>query len=110
MDCRPRNILSVLTTISTRSPRLRPSCVLEVFRGLADGAILINSKNPSQRLEAAWRLGRKKVKEAVPSLIKALDDPDQIVRGMAAWALGEIGDRAAIDPLIDSLEKHIAME
>jgi len=36
--------------------------------------------------------------------IKELGDPDEIVRKSAAWALGEIGDVKAVDPLIDALK------
>ena len=41
-----------------------------------------------------------KAKAAVPDLVQALNDPEVIVRGMAAASLGSIGDPSAIDPLI----------
>lgn len=54
-------------------------------------------------INVVWELGRLKVKLAVPSLIKALKrNPEQ--NGHAAWALGEIGDPAAIPVLLDTVE------
>jgi epoxyqueuosine reductase len=37
--------------------------------------------------------------EAVPVLSAALSDPEPLVRGHAAWALGEIGSAGAFAPL-----------
>ena len=36
----------------------------------------------------------------VGPLVECLEDPDPAVREQAAWALGQIGDRRAIDPLL----------
>lgn len=44
-------------------------------------------------------LGWLKSKNAVPLLIKILDDPYDHLRGAAAHALGEIRDKRAIEPL-----------
>lgn len=60
-------------------------------------------------MDAARNLGETRARYAVPKLIAALDDPDQYVRSWAAWALGQIGDRDAIDPLINSLSKYEAL-
>ena len=46
-----------------------------------------------------WRLGNLKSQEAVPALIASLDDAEPLVRGHAAWALGEIGSQAAVEAL-----------
>ena len=40
---------------------------------------------------------------AVPTLLAALDDPDQQTRVVAAYALGRIGDRRAFEPLMASI-------
>lgn len=40
-------------------------------------------------------LGNIRDKRAVPSLCNALNDPDELVRGHAAWALGQIGGENA---------------
>jgi epoxyqueuosine reductase len=40
-------------------------------------------------------LGNLRDSRAVPALAQALDDEDSIVRGHAAWALGQIGGAQA---------------
>jgi hypothetical protein len=67
---------------------------------------LIKTGSPVERMEAAQRLGEEKNKNAVPVLIEALNDPDQHVRGWAAWSLAEIGSTDAVDPLIEALFKY----
>ena len=56
-----------------------------------------------ERVDAATRLGDVKSQDAVPALINALKDPEIPVQGWAAIALGKIGDRSAIDPLIGAM-------
>jgi HEAT repeats len=51
------------------------------------------------RLCAAKSIGLIKPAVPPPELIRALDDADPAVRGMTAWALGEIGSAAALRPL-----------
>ena len=55
----------------------------------------------------AVALGNWGSPEAVPALVRALDDPEQLVRGHAAWALGRIGTAAAVSALRarDELER-----
>jgi len=48
-------------------------------------------------------LGNLKSTEAVPALIGALSDDESLVRGHAAWALGEIGSPEATAALERSL-------
>ena len=67
---------------------------------------LIKSGSVEERFEAAQRLGEAKNKRAVPVLIEALNDPNQHVRGWAAWSLGQIGSMDAVDPLIETLIKY----
>ena len=52
--------------------------------------------------EAAFALARIG-RPAVDFLIPALDNKDSVVRLRAAWALGQIGDARAVDPLILTL-------
>jgi epoxyqueuosine reductase len=47
----------------------------------------------------AVALGNLKRPEAVPALIGALDDEEALVRGHAAWALGQIGTGSALEAL-----------
>lgn len=51
------------------------------------------------RRNVAVVLGNLKDPAAVPELVKALDDPEPVVRGHAAWALGQIGTPEAKDAL-----------
>lgn len=44
---------------------------------------------------AAIVLGNAGVRRAVPALIRALNDPEPLIRGAAAWALGRLGGDAA---------------
>ncbi len=57
------------------------------------------SPDADVRTDAAVRLGQAKDRQAVPALLKALDDPEESVRIEAARALGAIGDRSATGPL-----------
>ncbi len=43
----------------------------------------------------AVALGNWGSPEAVPALVRALEDPEPLVRGHAAWALGRIGTAEA---------------
>ncbi len=55
---------------------------------------------------AAWALGEREDRDAVPSLIETLKDEDSEVRAMAAWALGEIKDRSSLDSLLSALNEQ----
>src|SRR5262245_12907014 len=66
---------------------------------------LLTSPDVRERVYAAEYLCDRKDRASVPYLIQALHDPDPIVRGWVAHALGEIGDPAAIVPLIDAAER-----
>jgi epoxyqueuosine reductase len=48
---------------------------------------------------AAIALGNLKKKDAIPSLIQALNDGEPVVRGAAAWAIGNIGSRSVLADL-----------
>jgi epoxyqueuosine reductase len=49
--------------------------------------------------------GNLKLEKAVPALVRALcEDPSPLVRGHAAWALGEIGD--AEESLMEASESE----
>src|SRR2546423_5806890 len=60
----------------------------------------------ADRAEAARRLGRSHSRVAVTYLIDALDDAAPEVRLAAVEALGEIRDRAAIEPLQSLLDRE----
>jgi hypothetical protein len=55
------------------------------------------------RAETAAALGALRCADAVPDLIRLLDDRQPEVREAAARALGDIGSTDAVDPLIEAL-------
>ncbi|MEE8352831.1 MAG: HEAT repeat domain-containing protein, partial [Dehalococcoidales bacterium] len=65
----------------------------------------ITEKRLFQR-NAAVALGNRGDPASVPALERAMDDPEEIVRGHAAWALGEIGGA----PARQALEKRLSTE
>jgi tetratricopeptide (TPR) repeat protein len=48
--------------------------------------------------DALWWIGDR---QAVPAMLRALSDPDLKVQGFAASGLGDLGDPAAVAPLLD---------
>lgn len=71
-----------------------------------DAMKLLKSTVPAVRRGAAARLAGMRSREAVPSLIEALEDEDFGVRTNAADALGNLRDRRAVDPLIEALKDN----
>lgn len=69
------------------------------------GALLsLTLEQPRWRTRAAFALGTRHSRDAVPALEDHLaNDPDPSVRGMAAWALGEIGMERSLEPLMAAL-------
>ncbi len=65
----------------------------------------INDKRYIRR-NAAIALGNQGSKGAVPALIQAMQDPDELIRGHAAWALGRIGGSQAKQALEASLSQE----
>ena len=57
------------------------------------------------RIQVAASLGQLRARKGVPVLIQALNDRHQTVRGVAAAALGKIGDVRALDPLQNLAER-----
>jgi epoxyqueuosine reductase len=55
------------------------------------------------RRNAAVALGNQKDPDTVQTLKLALQDPDEIIRGHSAWALGRIGGRKALQVLESGL-------
>jgi hypothetical protein len=69
---------------------------------------IIGQKSESIRRTSAYRLGEIGDSCAVEPLIKALADPNIMVRANAAEALGKIGDNRAVEPLIKALAIQIS--
>jgi epoxyqueuosine reductase len=80
-------------------PREVPGSELVELMGLDDDAFerrygtspVSRAKRGGFLRNVAVALGNWGAPEAVPALARALDDPDPLVRGHAAWALGRIG-------------------
>jgi len=62
----------------------------------------LSHKSEDVRWGAAFTLARIGI-AAVDQVIPALDSKDSVVRLRAAWALGQIGDQRAVNPLIKTL-------
>jgi hypothetical protein len=67
---------------------------------------LLKEGGSGERMDAARDLGERKARLAVDPLIGTLDDNVDCVRSWAAWALGEIGDERAIEPLVRAITKY----
>lgn len=64
----------------------------------------LDRKDSKVVADAARELRKMKAQEAVPALIPLLSHEDANVRNEAAYALMEIGDPAAVKPLIDAID------
>jgi len=75
------------------APELIPllSLTEEEFRRRFRGSPILRAKRRGFLRNVAVALGNLKSEEAIPSLVKALEDEDPLVRRHAAWALGQIG-------------------
>ena len=71
------------------------------FRRSLSGTALERARRAGLLRNAALVLGRRGAAAvaAVPALIGRLDDPDPVIRGAAAWALGRIATAGAIAAL-----------
>ncbi|MCK8823980.1 tRNA epoxyqueuosine(34) reductase QueG [Fuchsiella alkaliacetigena] len=77
----------------------------EFAEKFAETAMDWRGKRPLKR-NAAIALGNFKEQGSIPILTKALDDPQAVVRGHVAWALGELG----VARVVNSLEQRLAVE
>jgi len=76
------------------------------FRQRFRGSPILRAKRRGFLRNIAVALGNLKSHEAVPALIASLDDAEPLVRGHAAWALGEI----ATEPALDGLQHRLKIE
>lgn len=82
----------------------------EEFRRRFKGSPILRAKRRGFLRNVAVALGNLKSREAVPVLIQALQDEDSLVRGHAAWALGQIGTPEALLALKEVLSGKIDTE
>jgi epoxyqueuosine reductase len=67
----------------------------KAFRARFSGTAIMRAKWEGMRRNACVVLGNRRDPAAVRALAAALSDPDPVLRGHAAWALGRIGGAAA---------------
>jgi epoxyqueuosine reductase len=68
----------------------------EGFAARFSGSPIKRAKRRGLLRNVAVALGNWGWPDAVPALVSALEDPEPLVRGHAAWALGQIGVRLGI--------------
>jgi len=83
------------------APDLIPllSLTEEEFRRRFRGSPILRAKRRGFLRNIAVALGNLKSREAVPALIRALQDEESLVRQHAAWALGRIGTPESLNGL-----------
>lgn len=88
------------------APELIPLLSLseEEFRRRFRGSPILRAKRRGFLRNVAVALGNLKSPEAVPALIRALEDQEPLVRRHVAWALGQIKTREVLDALQRRLE------
>jgi epoxyqueuosine reductase len=94
------------------APQLIPLLSLDrdEFRRRFKGSPILRAKRRGLLRNVAVALGNLKCLEAVPELIRVLDDEEPLVRGHAAWALGEIGSGVALEAMRRRLEFETDVE
>lgn len=78
----------------------------EAFRERFRNSAVKRTKRRGYLRNVAIALGNKGEKEAVPALTDALEDKEPMVRGHAAWALGQIGGLRAKRALTNALREE----
>ncbi len=69
----------------------------------------LRSWRASRRARAAADLGLIRAPRSLTPLLAALNDPDLHVRQSAVWAVGRLGDRKALELLVDLLGDRTAV-
>jgi epoxyqueuosine reductase len=104
----PYNVKAQATSESAYAPRAglyAPDLIplLALTRGeflkRFRGSPILRAKRRGFLRNVAVALGNLRSSEALPALIRALDDEEPLVRGHVAWALGRIGLATAMDAL-----------
>ncbi|MFP4597043.1 MAG: AAA family ATPase [Persicimonas sp.] len=68
----------------------------------------LSSYHYRRRMAAATNLGRLGDGQAVPELVRLLNDPQAGVREMSLFALGILGDKSVTDAIVNSLNDYDA--
>ncbi len=94
----PRGFQVITDILSDRSDRPEGQGIATAS---SDGRYRVARQIATDRYYAAHLLGDLRDGRAVPILVSLLNDPE--VNYIVPWALGEIGDRRAVGPLVDAL-------
>jgi HEAT repeats/PBS lyase HEAT-like repeat len=94
----PRGFQVIAGILADRSDRPEG----QAMRPSSDGRYRVARQIATDRYYAAHLLGDLRDPQAVSILVPLLKDPE--VNDIVPWALGEIGDRRAIAPLINALD------
>lgn len=98
----PERLASLVTQLSSDSPRIRSSALQAIERTGADGVAYL-----LQEIAAEKDAARNPLREALvalgplakPAIVAMLDSSDADLRKQGAWAVGRLGDQSAV-PLV----------
>lgn len=91
------------------APHVEPDTIVAVLM------TLLEDPSPDTRRTAALSLGKVASPDSSAALIRALQDPDALVRQYTAWALGNLGEQASQEisiplvPLLRDVSPTVAM-
>ncbi|MER3457973.1 MAG: tRNA epoxyqueuosine(34) reductase QueG, partial [Chloroflexota bacterium] len=74
------------------------------FHARFGGTPVMRAKRRGLLRNVAVALGNWGAPQAIPALIQALHDPEPLIRGHAAWALGQMDDQRARAALAAALK------
>ena len=95
----PRGFQAITDILTDRSDRPEGQ---GIAIAPSDGRYRVARQIATDRYYAAHLLGDLRDGKAVPILVALLNDPE--VNSIVPWALGEIGDRRAVGPLLNALD------
>lgn len=104
----PASVAPLTETLETADSWLAPH-VADILTRHGEASIapllsVLERRTPARaRAWAANVLGELRAPVALPALLAGLDDTDDEVRAKSATALGRIGDRSAVRPLLEHL-------
>ena len=99
LSCPQSNVVS-----ETNDGSIYPETARLAALSIAALARQIHDSNPVFRRECIRELAHRKELSVEEDLIRALEDPDSTVKCAAVQALGEIGDGAAVKPILDTMD------
>jgi cyclophilin family peptidyl-prolyl cis-trans isomerase/HEAT repeat protein len=104
----------LLTLAADAEPRVRRRSALAIGRvKLAEGIpvlnnLLLSDSDPEVRQMAAFAMGLIGDASAAPTLMTSLTDPDPLIQGRAAEALGMMAHKAAAEPVAAMVAAHVS--